>query len=159
MILDQIISLFPGTIEENDAYVDIHHDRGDTSTLWKWQSGASALTLPTCLNDFYTHYEAADLLSSTFKISSPDRTMYSSNGVALVGPWSELVEDTLNTGAAFPKDAIPFMLEPGGWLYAASPSRNKLLVWDFELSALNDEFDDLLAVLRNWKSAIDEEAG
>ena len=81
-LLDWLLESRPGSVSEMEDRIEISHDSGEHSTLWKRSESADASGALTTLGDIYTNYDGADLFSSTFKIASVNQPK-SKNGVTI----------------------------------------------------------------------------
>jgi hypothetical protein len=112
--------------------------------------------LPECLNGFYDRFDAADILSSTFKISSQDVEIID-NSVRLVYSQTQLKHIAKQEGVLFPKEAVPFMMQSGIWLYAYTSNNPTIIEWDLEYREMSGKFPDLIAVLERWREAFTDD--
>lgn len=151
---DWLDSQYPDWRGEPGPEIRLHHSRGDVSSLWLRRPGSRVV--PDGLGvvaDFYSVFDGADLFSSTFKVCSLENAK-SRGGVEIVPSLSALGADVRAAGYLFPSPAIPFLIQAGIGVYAASADSSKIYEWDTEEGAVSGTYSTLVEILEEWLAAV-----
>jgi hypothetical protein len=151
-ILEWILAQRPGTVQDCGDRLEVKHESGEYSTLWK-QVGHKYPGLLGTVSDCYSAYDGIDLFSSTFKLASviePQRV----DNVKLTFTLAELDDEVKAKCCSFPVGAVPFMYQAGIGYYAVAPASGSIYEWDIEDRQLSDKFDTIESILSEWISAI-----
>ncbi len=151
-ILTWIQNNRPGIVEDLGDRLEISHQSGECSTLWK-RTGNQYLPQLTRLGDCYTQYDGIDLFSSTFKLASTYHPQQA-DGVQLTFTLDQIAREAKANNCGFPLGSVPFMYQAGIGYYAVAADSPTVYEWDMESGELSDEFESLEAILTEWISAI-----
>ena len=141
-----------GNFDIEEDKVEIDHESGEHSTLWK-NLKKNVPPILKSLGTVYIDFDGIDLFSSTFKIASLIEPKYKS-GVKLIPTLKELEEELNLLNPSFPEETIPFMIQAGMGFYAIGLETGKIYEWDSEENCLSDEFSALDEIFEEWIEAI-----
>ena len=151
-ILSWIQQNRPGRVHDFGDRVEVAHQSGEHSTLWKRQDGDYPAPLNGLL-DCYKVYDGIDLFSSTFKIASilkPQQV----DGVHITFTLQSLASETSAKNCMFPSGSVPFMYQAGIGYYAVQAPLGKIYEWDAETGEISDEFDSFESIINEWIDAV-----
>ncbi len=152
-LIKWLLSHRHGEIQEFDDRIEIRHDSGEYSTLFKSHSNSCFKELDS-LGDIYTDYDGADLFSSTFKNSSCISDKYVDD-VALIESINSLSTYSTSIDAVFPEKVIPFMYQAGIGIYALGLDSKLIYEWDQEENAITESYISLEQIFEEWLSAVE----
>ncbi len=151
-ILDWIMQKRPGSIQDLGDHIEISHESGEYSTLWKRVNDTCPASLHI-LGPIYSSYNGMDLFSSTFKIAASDSPK-GKNGVAIVFSLGELREEVSAIGCEFPKNSVPFLYQAGIGYGAVDVDTGAIYECDTDGGAVCDEYASIADLMDDWLAAI-----
>lgn len=151
-ILEWIRLKRPGQVVEIDDRIEITHESGEHSTIWR-RSGDSPDSPLAGLSFLYGKYDGMDLFSSTFKVAGLSGAK-ETGGVVIAPSLRELAEDVGTTNAEFPEEAIPFMYQAGIGFYALGVRTGNVYEWDEEDNEVSSDYASVTALLDEWLEAV-----
>ncbi|MCO8125240.1 hypothetical protein NHH03_26115 [Stieleria sp. TO1_6] len=151
-ILRWIRQKLPGVIEELEDRLEITHESGEQSTLWK-RTGNSGFDSLQVLGTIYTDFDGLDVFSSTFKFASAEMAK-SKNGVDMTFSLALLKQEVSQLGCDFPSASIPFMYQAGIGYGAVDVQTGVIYECDVDSGERSDEYNSLEELMDEWLAAI-----
>ena len=133
--------------------IQVQHATGEVSSIWLREEAEPLPAGLAAVQDFYSHFDGADLFSSTFKICALRRPKIRS-GVELVPALAAFGIDAKAAGCEFPRGSVPFMVQAGIGVYAAAMSHSLIYEWDTEEGVMSGEYKGLVDILDEWVAAV-----
>ncbi len=151
-ILEWIELNRPGRIQEIGDRIEIAHDSGEHSTLWKRVISSCPVALEK-LGQVYTKLDGMDLFSSTFKIAASDSPK-AKNGVILTFTLDQLKREVSSKGCDFPNDAVPFMYQAGIGYGALNVRTGAVYECESDGGEPSNEYSSLEELMNEWLAAV-----
>ncbi|MDM4015941.1 hypothetical protein [Roseiconus lacunae] len=142
----------PGSVEEFVDRIEIAHECGEHSTLWKSTTDGRS-HVGGQLGNTYLDYDGIDLFSSTFKFASTVDPKLRA-GVKMTFTLKQLQNEVGDVGCNFPESSIPFLYQSGIGFYAVDVVSGRLYECDADSGELSDEYESLEALLDDWIIAV-----
>jgi hypothetical protein len=149
--LDWLLALAPGKTRNLRDRVDVFHNTGKQSTLWKRMPGTKSNPSLDLL-PLYQQFEAAVLFDSTFKVCSLGGVKRR-HAVPVVGTVAQRASDVKAAGISFPKGATPFMSGIQSE-YALDETSRKIVEYDLELEKISARHPSVEKVIEEWFEAV-----
>jgi hypothetical protein len=150
-ILDWINRNRPGKTQNLPDRVEIAHESGEHSTLWK-RSDNTDLSRLRKLGTVYLQFDGLDLFSSTFKFASV-LVPRVKNDVTVIFTLEQLEREVASIGFQFPELSVPFLYQAGIGYCAVDVASGRIYEYDVE-TGLSDEYESLEELLNEWLAAI-----
>jgi hypothetical protein len=151
-ILGWIIRCRPGHVQDMADRIEIFHDSGEHSTLWKRLDASCPKALER-LGPVYSKFDGMDLFSSTFKIASSNSPKRK-NGVTMVFSLGQLQQEVSSTGCDFPSDSVPFMYQAGIGYGALEVTTGAVFECESDGGKPSDKYNSLEELMNDWLAAV-----
>jgi len=142
----------PGSIQDMGDRIEIAHNSGEHSTLWKRVDDSCPVVLEK-LGQVYSGFDGLDLFSSTFKFAATDSPR-AKNGVTLVFTLDQLQQEVTSKGCNFLYDAVPFMYQAGIGYGALNVQTGEIYECESEGGEPSDKYSSLEELMDDWLAAV-----
>jgi hypothetical protein len=151
-IIEWIMRCRPGHIQDMGDRIEIFHDSGEHSTLWKRLDESYPEALEK-LGPVYSKFDGMDLFSSTFKIAS-SHSPKAKNGVTLVFSLGQLQQEVSSRRCDFPSDSVPFMYQAGIGYGALVVKTGAVYECELDGGEPSDKYNSLEELMDDWLAAV-----
>ncbi|MFO1064051.1 MAG: hypothetical protein U0892_09325 [Pirellulales bacterium] len=151
-ILQWISLRRPGRIQDMGDRIEIFHESGEHSTLWKRLDESYPRALKK-LGQVYSEFDGMDLFSSTFKIASSSNPK-AKNGVTIAFTLGQLQKEISSSGCEFPSDSVPFMYQAGIGYGALEVSTGAIYECESDGGPPSDKYISLEELMDDWLAAV-----
>jgi|LakMenEpi03Aug12_release.lakeMendotaPanAssembly.Ray.scaffolds.fasta_scaffold130690_5 hypothetical protein len=149
--LDWINRNRPGKTQDLPDRIEIAHESGEHSTLWKRSDNSDFARLRK-LGTVYMQFDGLDLFSSTFKFASVLIPRVK-NDVMVIFTLEQFESEVASVGCHFPELSVPFLYQAGIGYCAVDIASGRIYEYDAE-TGQSDEYESLEELLDEWLAAI-----
>jgi len=150
-ILDWINRNRPGKTQDLPDRIEIAHESGEHSTLWKRNDSTDFSRLRK-LGTVYMQFDGLDLFSSTFKFASVLIPRVKNN-VMVIFTLEQIEIEVASVGCHFPELSVPFLYQGGIGYCPVDIASGRIYEHDAE-TGQSDEYESLEELLDEWLAAI-----